>query len=248
MSDHETSGFEELDPELEEIEEVEESDEGSSDHDPDYESRKNKRMTEAEYAEIREKFELGLKRMVELADEYGFTRQAIRKRFDKDQVKWGSRAHELKQAVGSGLKSAAASSAEKFAEQRLDWIEEARVSARKDSRQGIAMAKKAVIEALQKSLPLSTVDDDLKAIQRYNRVLQDAYRFQLEVLRAGDEINEDDLPTLTVDDLTADRVVQFHRDQGITDEEELDEILNNYTGASTTPDTSAATSKKESEE
>lgn len=227
MEPKDISGVEENEPDLEELEDEKSSGEGS-DVDADFEKRKNKRMTEAEYAAIREQFELGLKRMVDLADEYGFTRQAIRKRFDKDQVKWGSRAHEIRKAVGTGLKAAVETTTEKYAENRLAWIEEARIAARRDAKQGIAFAKKAMKDAIDRSSSFAAADDDLKAVQRYNRIIESNYRLQFDILRAGDEVDEDDLPTLRIDDLTAERVVEFHRDQGITDVDELDEILNGY--------------------
>lgn len=50
----------------------------------------------------------------------------------------------------------------------------------------------------------------------------------MRVLEAENVINPDDLPTLRLDDLTDDKIVEFHRNNGVEDSDELDEILANF--------------------
>ncbi|MER9496395.1 hypothetical protein NKI86_32090, partial [Mesorhizobium sp. M0320] len=144
----------------------------------DEDDKKARRLTEAERAEIREKFELGQAGTVELSDKYGISRQALSKWFKKEGITKGSRAHEVqaainnsvKAAVGSAAGAAAAQAIERYSEKRLEWIEETRVAAIKDLKTAKQIARKIMAEALQKSAAPASIDDDLKAIHRYQNI------------------------------------------------------------------------------
>jgi transposase-like protein len=196
--------------------------------DPAHEAKKDKRLTEAEKAEIRELFELGKMRMGELATKYGVTRQALFKWFKKDGIVYGSRAHEIAAAISSGLKKAEATHAERYAEKRMEWIEESRVQGYKDLKQAIMIVKKTLADAVVSKAPLGSIDDDLKALTRYHRMLENNAAARLKLLDADNVVDEKDLPKLQIEDLTVDKIVEFHKNNGITDEEELDAIINRF--------------------
>jgi predicted DNA-binding protein YlxM (UPF0122 family) len=215
------------DVEDEELEALEEESSGAEEAQSGQEEQKRyKRLTEAQKVEIRDQFELGRKRMTELADEFGVSRQALHKWFKQDGIKYGSRAHELKEAE----KKAAQAVAERYAEKRMTWIEETRISAHKDLSAAVQLAKKIVMDAVRATpaRSLAAVDDDLKAAQRFNRILRENYETRLKILNADDVVDKDDLPTLKIDDLTAEQILEFHRGNGVEDEQELQEILKNF--------------------
>lgn len=226
MSDETLSGPLE-DEELAALEDDSVSEEEAAD--PELEAKKSKRLSASEKAEIRELFELGKMRMGELATKYGVTRQALFKWFKADGIVYGSRAHEVAAAVSSGLKRAEAAIAERYAEKRMEWIEESRVQGYKDLKQAIMIVKKTLADAVVAKTPLGAIDDDLKALTRYHRMLENNSAARLKLLDADNVVDEKDLPKLQFEDLTIDKIVDFHKNNGITDEEEIDEIIKRFT-------------------
>src|SRR5690606_285664 len=176
--------------------------ENAPEEDTQHEERRNRRLTEEERAEIREKAELGVKRIVELADEYGVTRQYLHRWFKQEGIIWGSRRDELSAAAGKGIKAAAEKNAERYAEQRMAWIEETRIAGFQDLKRARLLANKSIADALRAGRPLSSADEDLKAAHRYVRLVSQSIESTLRVLEAENVINPDDLPTLRLDDLT----------------------------------------------
>lgn len=220
MSEETTSGNPDLEPEETEEEEA----------------NNGRRLTDAEKAEIRELFELGQMGTVELAKKFGITRQALSRWFKREGITKGSRAHELQAAINKGVKNAVGQVAgqqviqqlERYADKRLDWIEETRVTAIKDLKLTQQLAKKVVADAIKDKKPISTVDDDLKAIHRAQKILEQNADARLRILRSDNIVDEDDLPKLIIEDLTADQLIEFHTNNGVEDEDEIDAILENY--------------------
>lgn len=192
--------------------------------------KKRHGLTEAQYAEIRERYELGKDRMSDLADEFGVSRQALQKRFKADGVTYGSRAHEIAAATGAAIKKVVAAETERYAEKRLDWIEEVRTGGYNDIKRARLIANKIVADSLKAAKPLSSVDADLKAHGRYVNSITKLIEMQLRVLEADNVISEDDLPTLRIEDLTINKILDHHRLNGVDDADELDEILKSFAG------------------
>ena len=112
------------------------------------ENKKPVRLTDAQWAEIKEFYELGQKSISELAEEYGITRQALSQRFKTHGITGGSRAHEVAAAVNSGVTQATQVAAqrqvEKYADHRNEWIEETRVAGYKALKDAERLAKNIV--------------------------------------------------------------------------------------------------------
>lgn len=200
----------------------------------DASASKAKKLTPAERAEIKELYELGKSRMNELCDKYSVTRQALSKWFKEEKIQWGSRAGEVATAVNQAVTSAATTvgqeAADKYSDKRNEWIEETRVASYKALKQAEMLAKKAIATAL-KATPvasMASIDDDLKAIHRFQKILEQNADARLRILRADDVVDETSLPELTISDLTAEDLVKFHRENNVDDEEEIDEILKNF--------------------
>lgn len=194
---------------------------------------KNKRLTDSAYAEARELYELGKMRLSELGEKYDVSRQALWRRFKADGVEYGSRASEVQAAVSAGVKQATTQTAaqqvaqaERYNEKRAEWIEETRVSGYRALKQADMLAKKIVADAVKNSAAMATTDDDLKAVHRFQKILVENTLTRLDILRANEIIDEDDLPTIQFEDLTDDDILAHHRENGLIDEgEDPDAIL-----------------------
>lgn len=184
-----------------------------------------KRMSEADFVEARELYELGKSGLADLADVYGVSRQALSRRFKDAGVIRGSRAHEaaaaVKSAVGSSPSTSAAAAIERYADKRADWIEETRLQGVKQLRIARQLAQKVVQDALSATppRPLATVDDDLKAVARFNKIICDNLARSLDILRANEHVDEDDLPMLILEDLTQEEILQHHKNTGALPED-----------------------------
>lgn len=167
------------------------------------------RISEEVYEAARDAYERGDAGISELSDKYGVSRQALHKRFKKNNVQRGSKASVV----------AAEKIVESFIERRADWIEETRFQGYQALRQTQLVARKIVIDATRASRPLSSVDADLRAIGRLHKILCDNVLVSLKVLKADDHIDEGNLPTLTIEDLTDEEVLNHHKSTGAMDED-----------------------------
>lgn len=190
------------------------------------------RMSGADFAEARELYELGSASLGELAEKYGVTRQALSERFKRAGVVKESRKHEVAAAAGSGVKSASAAAAgavaERFSDKRAEWIEETRIQGYQGLRLTRGLAQKIMTDAVRAGRPPASTDDDLKALGRLNKILVDNLNSALEILEARDHVDEEDLPTLVIEDLTDEDILRHHigtgaLPEGTTVEEMLDE-------------------------
>lgn len=190
------------------------------------------RLTDADFAIAANDYELGHSGLSELADRYDISRQALSKRF-KDAIPpivRGSRSHEVVATVTATVAAAAAAPAplpvERFADRRPEWIEEARMQGYNALKQAQLIARKIVLDQVKKkdpitgeSMPLGMVDDDLKAAQRFNKIIVENVAATLLLLNAAEHIDDADLPILTIEDLTDEEVLQHHKNTGAMDED-----------------------------
>lgn len=192
------------------------------DDDKDDISGSRRRLTDAEFAAAKELYELGKAGIAELAQQYGCARQTLSRRFKDVGAIKGSRAHELAAAQGAAVKA----TVERFAEKRSEWIEDTRIEALRALKQARLIAQKIAIDALKKNDPLGTVDDDLRAAGRLNKIIADNFTKALEILRSDEHIDEDDLPVLTVEDLTDEDILQHHISTGALEPDATIEDIN----------------------
>lgn len=190
----------------EEIEAKDEMKEGSG--------NSGRRLTDAEFAEARELYELGKAGLVDLADQFGVSRQALSARLKNAGAVRGSRAHEVaaaaKKAATSAPSAAAASTIERFADRRSDWIEETRINGYNQLKLARGLAQKAIKDAMAAGRPIASADDDLKAVMRLNKILCDNIEHTLHLLEADKHVDENDLPTLNIEDLTDEDILKHH--------------------------------------
>lgn len=177
-----------------------------------------KRITDAEFAAARELYELGKQGISELAAELGITRQTLSRRFKDVGAVKGSRAHEVAKAVKDAEM--------RFAARRADWIEEARVQGFSLLKEARLIGRKIVHDTVRNNASLETIDDDMRALARYNKMLVDNFDATMRILDANNYIDETELPILQIEDLTADRILDHHISTGVLPEDATIEDLN----------------------
>lgn len=187
-----------------------------------------KRFSDADFAAARELYELGKAGIAELAEDFGVSRQTLSKRLKDAGSVRGSRAHELTQAAGAAAKAVA----ERFTEGRAQWIEETRIEGLKSLKQVRMIGQKILVEEVRRSsgtggpTSLAGVDDDLRALGRMNKILIENLGAALNILKADEHVDDDDLPTLTVADLTDTDILNHHIATGVLPEDATVEDLN----------------------
>lgn len=187
-------------------------------------------LTEADWAEAKELYELGTAGLSDLADKFGVSRQALHRRIKDAGLVRGSRAHEVAAAAAAAATSAvsasAAATAERFADRRNDWIEETRLQGVALLKQSRMMAAKVVAENARAGRTPAAIDDDLKALQRYEKILEGNIAAALSLLRADESIDEEDLPSLQIEDLTdQDRLDHFKNIGAMEEDGTIEEML-----------------------
>lgn len=88
------------------------------------------------------------------------------------------------------------------------------------------LAMKVVAEAARNNRPFETIDGDLAALNRYNKLLLDNLRGTLELLDASNYVDEEDLPVIQIEDLTAEDILKHHISTGVLPEDATVEDLN----------------------
>lgn len=186
--------------------------------DPKASGSTNRRLTEAEWAEMRELYELGKAQLVDLADQYGVSRQAIHARFKAHGVVKGSRAGEVASAVNkaaTGAPSAAGAAVlDRFTDKKGEWIEETRLTGFNNLKLVRSLATKIVRDKLSASHPISAADDEFKALGRLNKILCDNIAATLSLLEADKFIDKDELPSLNIEDFTDADILKHHISTG----------------------------------
>lgn len=167
------------------------------------------RISESVYTEMVNLYERGDAGISELAEKFKVSRQSIYKRFKADKIEKGSKSSIV----------AAEKIVEGFIDRRGAWIEETRFQGYQALRQINLMTRKIVIDAQKAGSRVTTVDDDLKAMARFNKIICDNILVSLKVLDADAHIDEGNLPTLTIEDLTDQEVLDHHKATGAMDED-----------------------------
>jgi len=188
-----------------------------------------RKLSDADYAEACNLYELGQAGIAELSDKYGCTRQNLYNRFKADGIKKSSRVHELQTAATEAAKKAAevaAAAANRFSAKRAELIEETRIQGLNLFKQSRLLAHKVVTDALKSAHSLASVDDDLKALQRYNKILTENITTSLQVLNADEHVDESDMPLLRIEDLTEEDILQHHKNTGALEHDATVDDLN----------------------
>lgn len=173
------------------------------------------RMSDKDFSDACDLYETGEMGLVDLARKFGVSRQALSSRFKKNKV------------VRNSRQPAPPPAPIRYTDKRGEWIEETRIESYQALRQAAALARKIAAETVKNRSAFGTADDDLKAAQRFNKILVENTKARLELLEAGDFTDEEDLPTLRVEDLTDQEILDHHKATGALEEDATLEDLRN---------------------
>lgn len=188
-----------------------------------------RKLSDADFAEATNLYELGQEGLRELADKYGCSRQNLFQRFKNAGVKKGSRTHELTDAAAKSVIEAAkeaALAATRFTARRADLIEETRMQGLAQLKQTRLLAQKVVTDAIKGGHSLASVDEDMKMIQRFSKMLTENLTTSLLILKSDEHVDQEDMPVLRIEDLTNDDILRHHKNSGVLEQSATVDDLN----------------------
>lgn len=195
-------------------------------------SGQGKRLTNEEFLAAKDLYELGKMGIADIAKDLGVSRQALSRRFTLSGIIKNSRVNELNAQANAAAIAAAKATTERYAEKRTEWIEETRLEGVKGLKQVRMIGQKIIGDAVKAStaagtrINLSLVDDDLRALSRFNKVLIDNFNTALSILKSDEHVDDEDLPILTIEDLTDEDILKHHIATGALDEDATIEDIN----------------------
>ncbi|AMB48275.1 hypothetical protein [Methylobacterium sp. AMS5] len=187
----------------------------------DIEASGEKRLTPAEWAQIKELWELGTAEVNEICSRYGVKPASLRKRFLRYGVKKGSRAHELATATAAAAKTTAtaaapvpaAKTAEQLSAERKHLIEKVRKEHTGYANNLVRAAMGRLADAQRHGRAFSTEDGNLKTIERAMKIVRMGRLEIFDLLNAHDEVDENELPELSIRNLTDEQIKALREKQ-----------------------------------
>jgi hypothetical protein len=176
------------------------------------------KLTDVQWAEACELYETDKMGLAQIADKFAVSRQNLHRRFKENSIVRGSRV--------AADKFAEQQATIRYADKRASWIEETRLQGFAALKQAQILARKTVVDAVKATKSMESIDDDLKAIQRFNKILCDNISATLSLLESDKFVDEENLPTLIIEDLTDEDILNHHRNTGALDDGGTMEDLN----------------------
>lgn len=172
-------------------------------------------LTDVEWAEIRAYWELGTKSLGDLAKMYNRSAPTIWSRLKREKIKKGIRAVEAGNIVRSKVLGRADIDAKRAVETKEQHYAYAEALAK--------LAMKIIVDAKADNRKLSSVEGDLKSLERASNIVARARDERWKILGLDKIIDKDsDLPDLVVTEMTP-KDIQKAREQ--FDDKELDDVV-----------------------
>lgn len=181
-----------------------------------------KRLTTAQWTEICTRYELGETKAKDLSTEFGISGSALHAYFKRHGIKAGSKKHVVAAAVTSAV-TAAITGPGSFTDQRKTRIEDAKKQALEDVLLIRSWARKTVADSLKAIPPKApaSIYHDLKAIRMASAIFTQNRQERYSILEIAHDIDEDELPTLEIEDLSSKEITEL---QSKSDDEDPDSI------------------------
>jgi hypothetical protein len=175
---------------------------------PGIDSKTSWKLSKTDWEEACRLYEVDDVNLVDIADKFDISRQALSLRFKNASIIRGAKKPAPLVAPVET----------RYADKRDQWIEETRMEGYSSIRQAALIARKIVADAVKMSVTIDTVEDQLRAVHRYNRILTETTAARLTLLNANEHVDESDLPMLLIEDLTDEEILQHHKNNGVFDE------------------------------
>ncbi|UIN38423.1 hypothetical protein [Methylobacterium oryzae] len=182
-----------------------------------------RRLTPAEWAQIKDLWELGTADASEICARFKIKPDTLAKRIKRAGIRRGSRAHEVAKANTSATVKAAEKTAEELTAERKQKIEKTKSEHLQWTEILARQAMALIAKAKQEDRPFSTEDKNLKALERAMKIVVAARNERFTLLDAHDEVDDRELPQLVIRDLTEAEIKARRDAQEADDAEILDE-------------------------
>lgn len=173
------------------------------------EEKTEKRLTPAEWEEATTLYELGECTIVDLSNRFGISASAFSQKFRKNGVIKGSRRAEIAKKIEEKVKESAADAAGSFASARRTRIEETKTQSYQTQTMIHALTHQIMLEAKKASKPFATIVNDLKALRLASAIIATTRQERYALLNADEDLDQNELPILRFEDLTADEIEAF---------------------------------------
>lgn len=180
-------------------------------------------LTHAAWADIRMKAEYGLARATELAAAHGITVSAISHHLKKHGIKFGSKAGEVATKAAEEAAKKAIEVASSFAGKRQTRIEETKefyYQANKNIDTALMIRFKRMADAHPTTLPIEELSAAAKTAAFMKRALMIGRKERLELLDAEQQIDPNDIPELTIRDLTDAEIEKINSGEDDLDQDD----------------------------
>lgn len=182
-----------------------------------------RRLTPAEWAQIKDLWELGTADATEICARFKIKPDTLAKRIKRAGIRRGSRAHEVAKANTAATVKAAEKTAEELTAERKVKIEKTKSEHLQWTEILARQAMALIAKAKQEDRPFSSEDKNLKALERAMKIVATARDERFTLLDAHDEVDDRELPQLVIRDLTAAEIKARRDAQESDDAEILDE-------------------------
>lgn len=182
-----------------------------------------RRLTPAEWAQIKDLWELGTAGATEICTRFKIKPDTLAKRIKRAGIRRGSRAHEVAKANTAATVKAAEKTAEELTAERKQKIEKTKSEHLQWTEILARQAMALIAKAKQEDRPFSSEDKNLKALERAMKIVATARDERFTLLDAHDEVDDRELPQLVIRDLTAAEIKARRDAQESDDAEILDE-------------------------
>lgn len=161
-----------------------------------------KRLSPADWAQIKEFWELGTHSLQQLSDMFGIRRGSIHEKLKRDGVQKGSRAAEVAAMANSKV--------EEEAEKRVKRISETKEQHYQWSEALGKLVMNTVINAKNNGR-LMTADPDLTALNKAAKTLEVVRKERWAILGLDKEDGDpEDIPEFMISELTAEQIAELH--------------------------------------
>lgn len=202
---------------------------------PEEKAEESKRLTIAEWEEIKTLWELGEVTLADLSDRFGISISAVSQGLKRRGATRGSRAREVASAVAEKAITAAVESS--FASGKLQKIEDTK----RQQYDWTTFIGKATMTALAKAQKdgraFSTEMQNLKALRIAAVTVGDVMRQRYEILGISEEIEQGAIPVLEIIGMDDERIKNIREAQDLGDDDllpsldaELEEIIEDGSG------------------
>lgn len=183
----------------------------------------SKRLTPAEWAEACALYETGSAKMTEIAERFGVTISAVSQHFRKNGVVRGSKAAAVTKAVEEAVVSKAVTEATGFEQLRRKRIEDTRTQHYSYAQALSSEIMRQIAEAKSAGRALSSVEANVRTLRTAAAALATIRQERYAILDVEGDVDEANLPTLEIVDLSDDDIAKLQLDPDDQDLE-LEEI------------------------